>query len=416
MTRAGGGAAPSRVRALDLVLTAACNLRCSYCYQTDKRARSMEWATAQAALDLLLRSERDDLLVLFIGGEPLLEMPLIRQAIEYVRAVRPEGKNVEYAMSTNGLLLDGETVAFLAENRIHTQLSFDGVPAAQEWRGPGTHALLDGLLDRVREQFPQYLRRTFTVTITVHSGNLAYLADSVEYLMRKGVWNIGLNTLLTHDPGWTREHLAALDRQFARIFAASLAHRDETGRIPFQPLRRTREKSVHSPEGRLMCGAGTGETITVDVDGQVTGCVTFAESYQKPASDFLRSRLDPMRLGSVRDEAFPRRLALYPDAARAAEIFDEKQEKYSSYARCGECLYLEGCSVCPTSIGHIPGNTDPRRVPDSACAFNLVSQSYRERFPRQPNLAEKLSGAGPEPRLVRELRERMNWAKQIGGR
>jgi sulfatase maturation enzyme AslB (radical SAM superfamily) len=254
VTRAGGGAAPSRVRALDLVLTAACNLRCSYCYQTDKRARSMEWATAQAALDLLLRSERDDLLVLFIGGEPLLEMPLIRQAIEYVRAVRPEGKNVEYAMSTNGLLLDGETVAFLAENRIHTQLSFDGVPAAQEWRGPGTHALLDGLLDRVREQFPQYLRRTFTVTITVHSGNLAYLADSVEYLMRKGVWNIGLNTLLTHDPGWTREHLAALDRQFARIFAASLAHRDETGRIPFQPLRRTREKSVHSPRGGSCAG------------------------------------------------------------------------------------------------------------------------------------------------------------------
>ena len=92
-----------------------------------------------------------------------------------------------------------------------------------------------------------------------------------------------------------------------------------------------------------------------------------------------------MRMGDVRDEAFPRRLALYPAAVRAAGIFHDKQDKHSSYGRCGECRFLRTCSVCPTSIGHIPGNTDPDRVPDNLCAYNLVSLAYKDRFPRQPD-------------------------------
>lgn len=104
-----------------------------------------------------------------------------------------------------------------------------------------------------------------------------------------------------------------------------------------------------------------------------------------------------MRMGDVRDAAFPRRLALYPEAARAAGIFNGKHLKHSSYGRCGECRYLSECSVCPTSIGHIPGNTD------HACAYQLVSLAYKDRFPRQPTEVEILTGRAPAPQLLREL-------------
>ena len=98
-----------------------------------------------------------------------------------------------------------------------------------------------------------------------------------------------------------------------------------------------------------------------------------------------------------------RRFAAYPRAARAARIFDDKQDKYSSYARCGECRFLATCAVCPVSIGHQPGNEDPRRIPDFLCAYNLVSLAYRERFPRQADALDVLLGRAPVPTLMAEL-------------
>ena len=96
---------------------------------------------------------------------------------------------------------------------------------------------------------------------------------------------------------------------------------------------------------------------------------------------FLRNRLEALRMGGVENLDLDSRRAVYPSAARATGLFTDKQDKYSSYGRCGECRFLDSCSICPVSIGHQPGNTDPRRVPDFLCAYNLVSLKYRELFP-----------------------------------
>ena len=87
-----------------------------------------------------------------------------------------------------------------------------------------------------------------------------------------------------------------------------------------------------------------------------------------------------MRLGDLRDPELGRRLDEYPAAVRAAGIFDNKQDKYSSYLKCGSCRFLHQCSICPVAICHIPGNTDPNRVPDLPCALNLAVLAARELF------------------------------------
>jgi sulfatase maturation enzyme AslB (radical SAM superfamily) len=400
---------PRSIRSLDLVLTTACNLRCAYCYQDDKQRRRMDWETLRAGLDLLLSSAHAEVSVLFIGGEPLLELPLVRRAVEHLRSGARRRQRVKLSLTTNGLLLDEEGARFLAENRIATQLSFDGVPAAQVFRGPATFAPLDALLDRLRRDHRAFFEADLRVAIAVHSGNLEHLADSVAYLIEKGVSFINAGALFTHDPGWRPEHRATLAAQFARIFTRSLRLYRETGRIPFALFRRTERRSRRPWGGRAMCGVDRGEAITLDVDGQASGCVTFVESYQRFPSEFLRSRLESMRLGDVRDPAFSRRLALYPAAVREAEIFHGKGDKWSSYGRCGACPHLASCAVCPTAIGHIPGNTDPTRVPDHLCAFALVTAAYRDRFPRQPTAAEQLTRRGRVPDLLRELR---GWAER----
>src|SRR5262245_54945662 len=130
------------VRSLEVVLTAACNMRCAYCYQNAKQARSMEWDTLKPALDLVLRSTSRKLDVRFIGGEPLLELPLVERAVAYVKERASADQRVKFSISTNGTLLDDDAIEFLAEEEFETQLSFDGTEEAQDIRGRGTFGKL----------------------------------------------------------------------------------------------------------------------------------------------------------------------------------------------------------------------------------------------------------------------------------
>src|SRR5437867_6639085 len=99
------------VEVLEVILTAGCNLRCTYCYQNDKKPRRMSWDTLRGALDLLLGSRRREVRVLFLGGEPLLEFPLIRQAVGYLGSVAGPGRSVGYSIVTTGTMLREEQAA-----------------------------------------------------------------------------------------------------------------------------------------------------------------------------------------------------------------------------------------------------------------------------------------------------------------
>lgn len=398
-------ASPGELQRVDVVLTAGCNLRCGYCYQNDKKPRSMDWETLRASADLLLGSHQPEVRMLFIGGEPLLEFPLIRRAVEYIETARPRDLAVRYNIVTNGTLLREEQAAFLVEHDFEVQLSFDGVPAAQDLRGPGTFAVVDRLLDRLREEHPVFFSEKLTVALTLLPSTIPLLADSIEYFLRKNVRQIAVSPALTHHP-WRHEMMAELDGQFARIFRTSLRRYRRTGEVPLQIFRRERGDATRRPQNVAMCGVAQGETPAVDVDGQVHGCLMFVDSYQKFPTKFLRTRLETMRMGDLRDPQLPQRLAAYPAAAEAAGIFHDKQDKYSSYGRCGECRYLGKCGVCPVSIGHQPGNTDPNRIPDFQCAYNLVSLKHRARFPFQPGVRERIS-EGP---MSQELRARFGLA------
>ncbi len=370
----------AEVEALGAVLTGACNLKCLYCYQNDKKPRSLSWDTLRGALDLLLRSRRRRLEVLFLGGEPLLEFPLIERAVDYIRAARAPGQSIRYTLVTNGTLLRREQARFLARHRVRVQLSFDGVPAAQDLRGRGTFEVLDALLDRLRLEQPRLFRERLCVSLTLNSANIPYLADSLAYFLRKGVPEIALSPVVTHDPGWRHESIDILDEQFAKGFDACLRHYRRRGEVPLLLFRQDGTARGHPRPPGAMCRAPTGHTLAVDVDGQVHGCAAFIESYQKLTSPFLRRCVETIRLGDFRDPRLAERLERYPQATRETGIFHDKRDKYSSYGRCGECRFLHSCSICPVSITHVPGNADPRRVPDFPCAFNRVALGYRERF------------------------------------
>lgn len=123
---------PWSITRLYLNVSLDCNLRCKYCYVADGREfmlATMPLTVATEAVDWLVTRKNHmlPLQIRFFGGEPLLNMPVIRQTILYCEKLK--GKNnikFEYFLSTNGTLIDEEVALFLKQYNVHVKISIDG--------------------------------------------------------------------------------------------------------------------------------------------------------------------------------------------------------------------------------------------------------------------------------------------------
>jgi len=363
----------------------------------------MRWGTLRAAIELAFSHGRSIVTIAFSGGEPLLEFSLIEQAVRYIRQNAPSGKRVRLFLVTNGTMLDEEKILFFAEHAFDIQLSFDGVRAAQDFRGKHTFESLDRLLDVLSERHPRLYRSHLTVSMTVTPRVVRHLAESVEYFLSKRVKRLEISPSICDCSDWQPAGVEKLERQFSRIVDSSLLHFRTTGKIPLMLFRNggTRNHSTAPSSAwipgtsRRMCGIMRGQKLAVDVDGEAFACVTFVGSCQRLPSKLLRRTAETMRIGNIRSKTFPENRARFLKDARRAEIFYRKEDKYSSYGRCRDCRYFAACGVCPVSIGHIPGNEDSNRIQDFSCAFTFTAGKYRERFCRHAFSRTKAASVDP---------------------
>ncbi len=139
----------SGMRHLELMVTHACNMRCRYCYGSlsadgwqeaphlygaDDSGMSLE--TAIKGVDYLFEAsgKLTKLSVIFFGGEPLLELPLMKKVAAHVREKEAEtGKKADLSLSTNALLLqDKRVIDFLMKQKVGCQISIDGPKAMHD--------------------------------------------------------------------------------------------------------------------------------------------------------------------------------------------------------------------------------------------------------------------------------------------
>lgn len=122
-----------RVQFLILQITQSCNLRCDYCtysgqYNTRGHSgKSMTWELAKKSIDYLYQhsNEIEKVRISFYGGEPLLEIDLIKKCVEYVKETYPH-RITNCGITTNGTLLSGEIADFLIDNQFSVTISLDG--------------------------------------------------------------------------------------------------------------------------------------------------------------------------------------------------------------------------------------------------------------------------------------------------
>ena len=123
---------PAVVNSYRIVLTEACNLRCTYCFQeaTTTRQKSMTPETLERVIDTILKRHvtRDSISIHWFGGEPLLKFGLIEAGVSSLRAAVCAGRlgGVSFDVTTHGGLVTDKIAAFFARNCVRVLVSLDG--------------------------------------------------------------------------------------------------------------------------------------------------------------------------------------------------------------------------------------------------------------------------------------------------
>jgi uncharacterized protein len=113
-----------------------CNLNCTYCYYTEKRAlfaKGENYRMSEQVLDAFIRKyirsmpqATPEVSFAWQGGEPMLMgLEFFHEAVRLQKKYS-NGKKITNALQTNGVLLDDTWCAFLAENDFLVGLSLDG--------------------------------------------------------------------------------------------------------------------------------------------------------------------------------------------------------------------------------------------------------------------------------------------------
>jgi uncharacterized protein len=342
---------------LTICVSNACNMACRYCYAArgryGARALVMSTDTAIATAAWALRSFRSIRHLHFFGGEPTLNMSPVRLLCEFFGFCTDRGRlsrSPSYGITTNGLHVNGDTLAILRRHGFSVTVSLDGPPEIhnalrRDHRRAPTH---DAVLRTVDALVAQGITPEFECTYTAeHLRRGITVVDLLRYFAThfgSRVLHIPLVITRQESP-WmlTPERAAPLYVDAVRESMESLAAGQPrvTSMVARWLRSLVRKRPIES-----FCPAGT-TALTVQADGSIHTC-------------FMLSRDRRALVGSV----FA--LDATRDVRAAGRASVAAHDKWTS-VECNRCWMQSLCFGC---IGEdlARWNTLPARAADSGRA------------------------------------------------
>ncbi|NQW03276.1 MAG: radical SAM protein [Acidobacteria bacterium] len=118
-----------------------CNLDCKYCFYLEKERLypgTTDWGMSDEVLESFIRQHIEAHAQLPVvsfawqGGEPTLRGVEFFERVVALQQQYAEGREIENAIQTNGILIDDECRTFLAEHKFLVGLSIDGPEALHD--------------------------------------------------------------------------------------------------------------------------------------------------------------------------------------------------------------------------------------------------------------------------------------------
>lgn len=296
---AAGAADGALLKALCLNVAHDCDLRCRYCFAGqggfggDRALMSAE--VARAAVDFLLASSGDlkTCEIDFFGGEPLLNLEVVRDTVAHARRREAEtGKAVRFTLTTNATALGPDEAAYLDETMGNVVLSLDGRPTVHDRMRPlaGGRPSHARVLANIKGFVTRRGERDYWVRGTYTALNLDFTED-VAYLAAEGIRNISIEPVVAangRSAPWalTEAHLPVLAAEYLRL-ADFLHDRAATGR-PVRFFHFIVDPDAGPCYAKRVRGCGAGrEYMAVTPGGDLYPCHQFVGRAEFRAGNVL---------------------------------------------------------------------------------------------------------------------------------
>lgn len=342
MTLDNAGELFEDLKHINLILTNACNLSCSYCYeQHNKDYGRFTPETLKTVYDFQSRSnDLEGKLFQFFGGEPLIHKQLILDFIRtYKDDLEKNTNRIHVSMITNGILLTPEFVEeYFSHKFVNMSVSLDTYDASVDHREIGQEKI-DRIIDMIG-LIPAYHKDNHMVSVrcTIAVENSSTLVEFCRKLYNKGLRAIVIHPLTMSSVNgfmqWPEE-------QWERL------HQDILHIINTMPGFEVQFSEGVGVRGGANCMVGA-DMIAVDGSGDYSGCYFFTNQKENAAHTIL---------GNILNDA------VYVD--RYHTFQQAYDEMFVTEEQCISCDLKGFCYQCPA------GNSDSGKGqlfrPDDMC-------------------------------------------------
>lgn len=273
------------VKAMCLHVAHACNLACSYCFagqgKYQGQAALMSLETGKKALDFLIAhsGKRRNLEVDFFGGEPLLNWDVVKGVVAYGRALeKKHNKLFRFTLTTNGVALNDEMIAYCNKEMHNVVLSLDGRREVHDrfrvdHQGKGSY---DSIVPKFQELVKQRGETGYYIRGTYTRDNLDFLED-VKHMADLGFTQLSMEPVVSanDDPDALQDaDLPKLYEQYEQLAVEMLKRKRRKRGFDFYHYNIDLEHGPCIHKRLSGCGSGT-EYLAVTPQGDLYPCHQF---------------------------------------------------------------------------------------------------------------------------------------------
>ncbi|MBN2547284.1 MAG: His-Xaa-Ser system radical SAM maturase HxsB [Spirochaetes bacterium] len=353
------------------VVTLRCDHNCIYCHACRKNINEKKYdmtnEIAEKAVDLALQSSSNNLSFEFQGGEPLLNIKVIKHIIEYTKKVN-KSKKVTFTIVTNLNLMTDEILYYFDTSNVRICTSLDGGRSihnknrilkhndsfenATKWINRINN------LNRQKEEKKGKMNR-LNALMTVTRESLSSYKEIIDTYIEFGFNSIHLRPL--NPFGFAKklkQSLLYTPEEFIEFYKKSMDYIIELNNkgIDFSErmakiilIKIIKNTDPNYLDLRSPCGAGIGQ-LSYNYDGKIFTCDEGRMVYEMGDDIFLLGDVQSATYSDIMQHDTVKSLC-------SASCLEGSPE-------CHDCVYNPYCGLCPVYnfieqgniIGYMPAN------------------------------------------------------------